>query len=106
MSLTWDQINDWFDGFYEECIEGRKLFRGVAFSGARLEIYGRDDIAVVLIDPRLRGSTPDEKAVDFVKGVFGVNHQSLQAELKYDRFKRVISGEEPLVEEDWIWPDE
>lgn len=104
--ITWTEINEWFDTFYKECIEGRKPFRGVTFSGARIEIYGRDDIAIVLLDPFLRGSTPEDKAVDFVKGVFGVNHQSLFAEVKYERFVRIISGEEPLVDDDWVWPDE
>lgn len=104
--MTWDQINDWFDAFHEEYVEGKKPVRGVAFSGAKLEIWSRDSIAIVLSHPYLRGNDQNDKAVDFVKSVFGVNHQTLQAEIDYKRFQQIISGEKPLSDEDWIWPDE
>jgi hypothetical protein len=104
--MNWDQINLWFDAFYEEVVEGRVSVRGRTWSGARIEIYGKNDIAVVLLDPRPRGITEQAKAADFVKGIFDNNHKSLHAEIKFDRFQRVINGEEPLTEKDWVWPDE
>lgn len=104
--MNWDQINDWFDEFHEEIIEGRVLVRGRSFTGARIEIFGRDDVAIVLLDPRPRGISESSKVADFVKNVFDSEHQSLYAEINYERFQRVVSGEEPLTEQDWVWPDE
>ena len=44
--MTWEQINDWFDAFYKETVEGKKTIRGRAFSGGRIEIWGRDSVAM------------------------------------------------------------
>lgn len=104
--MTWDEINDWFDSFHKEYVEAKKIIRGFAFSGARIEIYNRADLQIVLNHPYLRGNSEEAKANDFVKGVFGVNHQEIFAEINYDRFKRIVKGQDFLKEEDWVWPDE
>jgi hypothetical protein len=104
--MTWDQINDWFDAFYEEYIEGKKPIRGQTFSGGRIEIWGRNEAVVVLHDPYPRGISETARHVDMVKNIVGVNHQSIHAEIDFERFKSIVSGEKPLTDSDWTWPDE
>lgn len=104
--MTLDQINDWFDNFYQEFIEGRKPIRGRCWSGGNIELWDRDNIVIVLHIPFLRGKSDEDKATDMVKNIFDSEHQSISAELNLERFKKVVSGEEPLTEEDWMWPDE
>lgn len=104
--MNWEQINEWFDAFHDEYVEGKKLVRGRAFSGAKIEIYGRDSIAIVLHGPYLRGTTQDEKAVELVKNIFDQEHQSIQAEINYERFQHIVNGEHPLTDVDWFWLDE
>jgi len=103
--MTWDQINDWWDAFYEEFVEGKKPVRGRAFSGGKIEIWGRDSVAIVLHDPYVRGVDSYQKAVDFVRNVMD-NNRSVHAEIDYARFQRVVSGEQPLTDSDWVWQDE
>lgn len=103
--MNWDQINDWFDSFYAEYVEGKKPIRGRTFSGGRIEIWGRDSIAIVLHDPYLRGLDSYQRAEDFVRNVHDDN-QSIHAEINFDRFQKVVSGEEPLTDQDWAWHDE
>lgn len=104
--MNWDEITDWFDKFYAEYVEGKKLVRGRAFSGGRIEIYGKDDISIVLNIPYLRGETEEEKAAEIIRTKFDKDSQSVHAEFDYERFKKIVSGEQPLAEEDWFWHDE
>lgn len=104
--MTWEQINNWFNSFYEEYIENKKAVRGRTFSGSHIEIWSENDIVIVLHDPYLRGSNLEEKALDFVRAAKNNDVMSLYAEFKYDRFKKIVSGEEPLTENDWVWHDE
>lgn len=104
--MTWDQIHDWYENFYLEVIEGKKPIRGRCFSGSKIEVWGRDNIIIELHDPFLRGESEDNRALDFVKNLFDQNHQKITAEIDFERFKRVVSGEEPLADADWQWPDE
>jgi hypothetical protein len=103
--MNWEQINDWFDAFYAEYVEGKKPVRGRVFSGGHIEIWGRDSVAIVLHDPYTRGVTNDEKALDFVRNVFD-DSRSVHAEINYERFRQIVSGEKPLTNEDWVWHDE
>jgi hypothetical protein len=103
--MTFDQINDWFDSFYEETIEAKKPVRGRTFSGARIEIWGRDSIAIVMHDPYPRGTDRDQKALDFVRNIHDDNTE-LTAEINSSRFKEIIEGTNPLTENDWLWKDE
>lgn len=103
--MTFEEINKWFDAFYQETVEAKKPVRGRTFSGSRIEIYGGDSIAIVLSDPYTRGSTMEERALDFARNVFDDN-RSVHAEINYERFQRVVSGEQPLTDEDWVWSDE
>jgi len=104
--MTLEQINTWFDAFYTEYVEAKKTVRGRAFSGSRIEIWGSDSYAIVLHDPYPRGITETAKATDFVKNVFDSDHQEIKAEIDLERFRQIVSGEKPLTDEDWIWPDE
>jgi hypothetical protein len=103
--MNWDQINDWFDAFYDATV-GKKPVRGRIFSGGKIEIWDRDNVAVVLTGPMPRGSTDESRAADFIKNVFDEDHQEISAEMNYARFQKVLSGEQPLTDEDFIWPDE
>ena len=104
--MNWDQINLWFDNFYNEVIEGKKLVRGRAFTGAHIEIYGKDSIAVVVTHPRIRGTTENEKAVDFVRSISNEDAQEVYTDFDEDRFTKIVNGEDTIKEEDWIWNDE
>lgn len=104
--MTWEQINDWFDSFHDEYIEGRKPIRGRSFSGARIEIWNRDNVVIVVHDPYPRGSTEESRATDLVRNIFDSEHQKAFVEIDYARFQRIVRGEEPLTDKDWIWPDE
>lgn len=104
--MNLEQVNNWFDSFYKEYVENKKLVRGRSFSGAHIEIWSDNNFAIVLHDPYLRGSNLEEKALDFVRGVQNNDTMSLYAEIKYDRLKKIVSGEEPLTENDWVWHDE
>jgi hypothetical protein len=104
--MNWTQINDWFDDFYKEYIEGKKQIRGRAFSGAHIEIFGRDSIVIVVHDPYLRGKDKEQRAWDFVRNAQNGETLSLHAEMNYARFEKIVSGEQPLKDEDWVWHDE
>lgn len=104
--MDWNQIHDWFDAFYEKYVEGKKPVRGRTFSGSHIEVWGRDNLVIVLHDPYARGNDEESKSVDFVKNMFDSDHQRIYAEIDYARFQRIVSGEQPLTEEDWVWPDE
>jgi len=104
--MDWTQINDWFDSFHDEYVEGKKEVRGRVFSGAHIEIWGGDSIAIVLHDPRLRGTDEDQRACDFVRNAQSGDELSLHAEINYARFEKIVSGEKPLEAEDWVWHDE
>lgn len=101
-----DQINEWFDSFYKETIEDKKLIRGRAFSGGRIEIWSRRCIVIVLHHPYLRGKTLEDKSLDLVKNIFDKGQEDVRAEISCERFEKVISGEEPLTDKDWRWSDE
>jgi hypothetical protein len=103
--MTLDEINDWFDSFYEETIEAKKPVRGRTFSGARIEIWGRDSIAIVIHDPYPRGTDRDQQAQDFVRNINDENTE-LTAEISPSRLKEIIAGTNPLTENDWLWNDE
>lgn len=103
--MTWDQINDWFDAFYKEYIEGKKPIRGRTFSGAHIGIWGRDSIAIIAHDPYTRGTDSDQKAVDFVRGLYD-DSKSVWAEINLERFQQLVSGQSHLTDEDWVWEDE
>lgn len=103
--MTWDEINDWFDAFYAEYVEGRKPVRGRVFSGSHIEIWGRNSIAIVLHDPYPRGQNEEQKALDFVR-TMNDNNVNVQAEIDYGRLDRIIKGQETLTEDDWVWDDE
>lgn len=103
--LTWDAINQWFDKFYDNVVEGRKVVRGRSFTGAKIEIYGHNDIAIVLENPRVRGNTEDEKVEDFVRS-YETDCVTLTAELNLDRFEKLVGGQIELVDSDWVWNDE
>jgi hypothetical protein len=113
--MNWETITNWFDKFHDETIEGRLPVRGRVYSGAKIEIWGKNDIVIVLVDPRLRGATitffydsafNSGRALDMVKTSLAESDSSLYAEIKYDRFQRIVSGEEPLTDSDWIRSDE
>ena len=104
--MTWEEMNDWFDAFYKETVETKKIIRGRAWSGSHIRIWSRNSISVVLYDPYLRGSTEESKAVDFIKNLVDPDHQEIHAELTYDRFKKIVSGEDSLKNEDWVHNDE
>jgi hypothetical protein len=99
------QITDWFDSFYTEYVEGKKLVRGRAFSGSHIEIWGDNTFCIVLHDPYVRGTNEEEKAEDFVRHLNN-NADSIQAEVSLDRLQKIVSGTQPLTNEDWIWNDE
>lgn len=99
------QITDWFDSFYNEYVTGKKLVRGRTFSGSHIQIWGDDSFCIVLHDPYMRGSTPEEKSQDFVRGIED-DAVSVHAEINLDRFEKIVSGEQPLTNEDWVWSDE
>jgi len=103
--MTFDQINDWFDNFYDEYVEKKKPVRGRAFGGGKIEIWARNNITIVLHNPHARGVTQDEKVLDMVRMIHD-DVQSIHADLTLERFKRVVSGEEPLTDSDWSWEDE
>lgn len=103
--LTWEQVNTWFDNFYDEYVESKKKVRGRAFSGSHMEVWG-DTVVVILHDPYARGEDDDQKALDFVRGIFDENTRTLRAEVSHDRFERVVNGTEPLTDADWAWQDE
>jgi len=105
-NMNWSDINDWFDKFYEETVEAKKLVRGRAFSGAKIEIYGRDSISIVLHNPYTRGITEDEKAIDFVRSIENEDAQEVYTDFNYERFARIVMGEDTIKEDDWIWEDE
>ena len=104
--MTFEEINNWFDAFYAETVGGKKPVRGRAFSGGKIEIWGKNNIVIVLHDPYPRGATDEGRANDFVRTMFDSEHQQIFAEIDYPRFQRVVSGEEPLTDSDWTWPDE
>lgn len=99
------QITDWFDTFYTEYVEGKKLVRGRAFSGSHIQIWSGDSFVIVLHDPYIRGTNEDEKATDFVRGL-NDDVRSVLAEINLERFEKIVSGEQPLKNEDWVWQDE
>lgn len=99
------QITGWFDSFYAEYVEGKKLVRGRAFSGSHIRIWGEDSFCIVLHDPYVRGVTQEEKATDFVRNLNNET-SSVYAEINLDRFEKIVLGEQPLTEEDWVWEDE
>lgn len=103
--MNLDQINDWFDSFYEEYIKGKKPIRGRIFSGAHIEVWSRRDIAVVVHDPYPRGQDAEQKAADFVRGLHDEN-KNLHAEMTTDRFQQIVSGQYRLTDSDWVWDDE
>lgn len=104
--MTWDQINDWFDNFYKQHIEGKTIIRGSAWSGGHIRIWDRNTVSIVLYDPYLRGNDAQTQAVDFIKKVFDPEHQEIHAEITFDRFKKIIMGEDQLMNEDWVRNDE
>lgn len=97
-------ITDWFDSFYEEYVAGKKLVRGRAFSGSHIEIWG-DVFCIVLHDPYPHGKTKEEKATDFVRSI-NDEVRSVYAEINLERLQKIVSGEQPLTNEDWVWQDE
>jgi hypothetical protein len=99
------QITDWFDSFYAEYVEGKKLVRGRAFSGSRIEVWSGDCFCIVLHDPYPRGITPEEKAEDFGRSLQD-DARSVHAEINLDRLQKIVSGERPLTNDDWTWQDE
>lgn len=103
--MTLDQINNWFDAFYQEYIESKKPIRGRTFSGAHIEVWGRDNVAIVVHDPYARGQDDQQKAVDFVRGLYDDN-RSLHAEISTDRFQQLVNGHDHLTDDDWVWEDE
>lgn len=103
--MTWNQINDWFDSFHDEYIEGKKPIRGRTFGGAHIEIWHDDEIVVVVHDPHLRGTDGEQKAADFVKGLWDGN-KNVRAEINLERFQRIINGQDKLTDDDWSWDDE
>ena len=99
------QMTDWFDSFYAEYVEGKKLVRGRTFSGSRIEVWGGDCFCIVLHDPYPRGITAEEKAEDFGRSLED-DARSIHAEINLDRLQKIVSGKQPLTNEDWIWSDE
>jgi hypothetical protein len=104
--VTFDHINDWFDVFYDEYIENKRVIRGFCFSGAKIEIYTRNNVCIVLTSPYSRGITEENKSIDFVKTCLGINPAYIIAELTYDRFVNLVNGTQPLTDAEWIFPDE
>lgn len=100
------EIFTWWNRFYDEVIEGKKPVRGRCFSGGRIELWGNDDIVIVLHDPYLRGTSEESKAKDFVNNIFDKDQQSISAQMNLERFERIVRGEESLEDRDWTWPDE
>lgn len=98
------QITDWFDSFYTEYVEGKKLVRGRAFSGSHIEIWG-DVFCIVLHDPYPRGITAEEKAQDFTRSLDD-DVRSVYAEVSLEKLQKIVFGEQHLTNEDWVWQDE
>lgn len=99
------QITDWFDSFHAEYVEGKKLVRGRAFSGSHIQIWSGNSFAIVLHDPYPRGLNEEEKATDFVRSLDD-DVRSVYAEINLERLQKIVSGEQPLTNEDWVWQDE
>lgn len=102
---TWQQVCDWFDNFYIEYVDAKKTVRGRSFSGSHMELWG-DTVVVILHDPYPRGTDIDQKALGFVQDMFDESIKELRAEISHDRFLRVVSGKQPLIDADWSWNDE
>jgi hypothetical protein len=98
-------ITDWFDSFYEEYVAGKKLVRGRAFSGSHIQIWSGNSFAIVLHDPYPRGVNKEEKALDFARSLDD-DVVSVYAEINLERLRKIVSGEQPLTNEDWVWQDE
>lgn len=58
--LSWQQVHDWFNIFYDEYVESKKLVRGRAFSGSHMEVWG-DTVVIILHDPYARGEDTIKK---------------------------------------------
>ena len=105
MNITIDMISDYMNKFHEKYIEGKLPIRGRVFSGMRFEIYDKDCVNLVLTHPKIRGTTEEEKATDFVRGLHA-GGDNISVELTQDKLAKLISGEIVLSENDWIWDDE
>lgn len=103
--MNLDQVNNWFDAFHKEYIEGKKPIRGRTFSGAHIELWGRDEVVVVVHDPYPRGADEEQKAVDFVRGLHD-NAVNIRAEINADRLQRLVGEQDKLTDKDWVWDDE
>lgn len=96
-------VHKWLDQFEIEVCKKRKKIRGRTFTGFHLEIYDEKDVVIVM-EPGIEGTTPEDRAKSFVKDIF--DDRVLEAFIPYDRFEKIVKGEDEIREDDWLWNDE
>ena len=104
MELTFKEILDWFDNYYNLVIENKKVLRKKTFSGCRIEIHDKNHVDIIH-EQDLEGVTEEEKLVSFVKKCF-VDNRELILQYKTEDFIKVVRGEKLIEESDYFWSDE
>jgi hypothetical protein len=104
--MTWVDIHNWMEKFHSEVVDSNKTIRGFTFIGCHLETWDSSEVVIVL-EPGLRGTTPESRANDFGRMTMVEDGRSvLEAFIPYDRFQKIVSGKDQIQEEDWVWSDE
>jgi hypothetical protein len=105
MSVTLEQIHDWFDGFCATVINNKTRLRKHIFSGGHIEMHDRKMVTLIL-EPGIDGPLHDleQRTKSFIKNIF--DDRQLICEVPVERFQKIVTGEDAIKEEDWFWNDE
>jgi hypothetical protein len=102
--ISFKQVLEWFDRYYNDVVESKKKIRGKVFSGCRIEIHGIHHIGI-LHEVGVLGKNQDEREVNFVKNVL-FEDRELILEYTTEDFKKIVNGEKTIQDGDYFWSDE
>lgn len=101
--MLFSDVQGWLERLENEVCGKRKRIRGRIFDGIRMEMYCDGEV-VVILDPAIEGESLDSRLVSFVKNC--VDSRVLECFIKPARFERIVTGQDEIREEDWVWDDE
>ena len=91
--MTWDEIHNWHDQFESEVTANG--MRGVAICGSHIQTWERGEVWISLT---VGGG-------DFVQTVLE-DRGNLEAQISFDRFQKIVRGEDHLKDDDFLYFDE
>ncbi len=103
--MNWNDIHSWLDRFHAEVVEQRKVIRGFIYMGCHLETWEKNEIWVVL-EPGARGDTDEARSADMIRSILHDGNRVLEAPIPFERFERIVRGEDTIKDDEWIWSDE